>query len=429
MAALATLAAAAVLALGPLPVVDAPLPDGSAPRTPAAGLRAPERCEDSGGGPVPRVPDPAVVTMGLDAAHRIATGRGVRIAVIDTGIAPHPRLSGRVTGVGDYVRGGSGLEDCDGHGTAVAGLLAATPDAGDAFRGVAPDSSLLSIRQSSQEFRVPAPGGGDRGVGNTGTLADALVLAVRAGADVVNVSEAACVTPTDAEAAAPPLRAALRFAAERDVVVVAAAGNVGNGGCAEGQVALPGWLGEDVLTVGALDERGGPAPFGVRGPWVDVAAPGAGLTSLGVPVGFSREPLRGTSFATPFVAGTVALLMQRRPTASAREIVGTVVATARPVATAPGDAVGRGVVDPVAALTRGDAPEPPADTGAANAPADVPAPPRTETGTPTSRPTALLPGAPDDAEAPLSTGTAVAIVVACAGALPLAIRMMRRPRP
>ncbi|GEL22747.1 mycosin-4 [Pseudonocardia sulfidoxydans NBRC 16205] len=414
------LAVAVMLALGPLPAVDAPLPDGTAPRVPATGLQAPQACEDSGGAPGPRVPDTQVAALGLDAAHRLATGRGVRVAVIDTGIAPHPRLDGRVTGVGDYVRGGSGLEDCDGHGTAVAGLLAASPNADDGFRGVAPDATLLSIRQSSRRYTL---GGSSTGVGNVDTLADALVLAVRAGADVVNVSEAGCVTPAVAEDAAPPLRAALRFAADHDVVVVAAAGNVGGGGCLDGEVALPGWLGEDVLTVGALDARGGPAPFGVRGPWVDIAAPGAGLDTLGVPGGFTREPVRGTSFAAPFVAGTAALLTQQRPDASAREIVGTILATARPLPSATRDAVGSGVVDPVAALSLHPTTDAPAaGTGAAQ-PRPAHTPPTTQ-----GRPTAPLPGLGErvDVEPPLPPGVAVAIVVACVAALPLAVRALRR---
>ncbi|MGD9985603.1 type VII secretion-associated serine protease mycosin [Pseudonocardia sp.] len=413
---LASLAAAVVLALGPLPAVDDPLPEGTPPRVPVVGLQAPDACADTGGAPGPRAPAPQVAALGLDAAHRLATGRGVRIAVVDTGVAPHPRLGGRVTGVGDYVRGGSGLEDCDGHGTAVAGLLAGSPGGDDGFRGVAPDATLLSIRQSSQKFTLRSTGAG---VGDTATLADALVLAVRAGADVVNVSEAGCVTPAEAENAAPPLRAALRFAADHDVVVVAAAGNVGEGSCADGEVALPGWLGQDVLTVGALDARGVPALFGVRGPWVDIAAPGAGLAALGLPAGFTRVPVQGTSFATPFVAGTAALLVQQRPGASAREIVEVILSTARPLPGAPRDAVGRGVVDPVAALSR----HPSAGAGTAGTGPAV-APPTA----PAARPTAPLPGVGErvDVAPRLSPGATIVIVVACAAALPLAVRSLRR---
>ena len=76
--------------------------------------------ERAGPGPAER--------LRLPAAHAVATGRGQRIAVIDTGVAPHPRLAGRLTGLGDMLTGGDGLDDCDGHGTAVAGLIGAAPD-------------------------------------------------------------------------------------------------------------------------------------------------------------------------------------------------------------------------------------------------------------------------------------------------------------
>ena len=427
-----------VLAVGPLPAVEATLPPGSPPRVPVTGLQAPDACEDTGGAPGPRKLDPQLAALGLDAAHRFATGRGVRIAVIDTGIAPHPRLAGRVAGGGDYVRGGSGLEDCDGHGTAVAGLLAASAGADDGFRGVAPDAMLLSIRQSSRKFTLADS---PTGVGDTRTLADALVVAVRAGVDVVNVSEAACVTPAEAENAAAPLRTALRYASENDVVVVAAAGNVGEGACTDGQVALPGWLGEDVLTVGALDARGGPAPFGVRGPWVDVAAPGAGLTTLGAPAGFTRDPVRGTSFAAPLVAGTAALLTQQRPDASAREIVDTIVATARSLgmlllqiyearcASAESCTFIRTVLRGQQLQTM--LPKYLWGVVAEHKTGNFPPFISSDIGifTPAAgRPTAPLPGLGErvDVEPPLAPGAAVAIVVACAAALPLVVRSLRR---
>ncbi|MGH3950548.1 MAG: S8 family serine peptidase, partial [Pseudonocardiaceae bacterium] len=96
----------------------------------------------------------------LDEVHRYmesqygSIGAGIKVAVIDTGVTPHPFLDGRLEGGGDYVGGGDGLEDCDGHGTQVAGIIAANvTDPSAAFRGVAPDSRIVSIRQSSQVFR------------------------------------------------------------------------------------------------------------------------------------------------------------------------------------------------------------------------------------------------------------------------------------
>jgi membrane-anchored mycosin MYCP len=133
---------------------------------------------------------------------------------------------------------------------------------------------------------------------------------------------------------------------------VAAAGNVDSGGCAADRpdlVSLPGWE-DGVLTVGAVGPDDLPARFTVRGPWVDVAAPGTGVRSLTVDGG-TGPPLDGTSFAAPLVAGLAALIRERRPGLTAGEVVDRITGTARRPAAGRDDAVGSGVVDPVAALS------------------------------------------------------------------------------
>jgi membrane-anchored mycosin MYCP len=360
-------------------------PPAGRPPGRAAGLREPQRCTPPGADVVQAYnsEDSAQTRLQLAAAHRLATGRGQLVAVIDTGVAPHPLLGSRLRGGGDYLTGGDGLDDCDGHGTAVAGLLAAAPDPatrGSTPIGIAPQARLLAIRQSSPSYDVPAQDGGRRPAGDTETLAEAVVLAVRSGADVINVSEAVCLSPRRAASAGASLQAALRFAAEADVVVVAAAGNVGTGSCSDstrGQVALPGWFGADVLTVGAVDPDGTPAPFTMPGPWVDVAAPGTDLRSLAVGGG-TTGGLDGTSFATPWVAGLVALVRERFPELTASQVVDRILATARRTPDG-GDAVGHGVIDPIAALTALPArvapePDPAAPTVAATLPGTTPAP-------------------------------------------------------
>jgi len=285
----------------------------------------------------------------LPAAHALATGRGQRVAVIDTGVAPHPRLAGRLVGLGDYLGGGDGLDDCDGHGTAVAGLIAAAPDPGDDLVGVAPGARILALRQ----FSPSITGDTAHPAGDLPSLAAAVLRAVRAGATVVNISGAVCVPAGRAPTVGAPVRAALDAAVAADVVVVAAAGNTGGGACVADdpdQVALPGWFGDDLLTVGAVGPDDRPAAFTVPGPWVDVAAPGTGVRSLSVGGG-TGAPLDGTSFAAPYVAGLAALIRERRPELSAREVAERIVATARRPAGGRDDAVGSGVVDPVAALT------------------------------------------------------------------------------
>jgi membrane-anchored mycosin MYCP len=339
------------------PLVLVPPPAGRPPGA-AAGLRVPRRCTPSVADPAlaPSSPDhSAAARLRLGDLHRLATGRGQLIAVIDTGVAPHPLLGARLRGGGDYLTGGDGLEDCDGHGTAVAGLIAAAGAPGERSStpiGIAPQARLLAIRQSSPSYDVPASDGGWRPAGDTGTLAEAVVLAVRAGADVINISEAVCLPADRAAGAGAPLQAALRYAIDSDVVVVAAAGNVGSGSCTgddPGEVVLPGWYDPDVLTVGAVDSAGAAATFTLPGPWVDVAAPGTDLRSLAVGGG-TTGGLDGTSFATPWVAGLAALVRERYPELTAAEVADRILATARRTPDVRG-ALGHGVVDPLAALT------------------------------------------------------------------------------
>ena len=176
--------------------------------------------------------------------------------------------------MGDYLTGGTGLADCDGHGTAVAGILAASAVGRDdgGVEGMAPAAEVLAIRQSSPSFAVPGPDGTPRTAGDVRTLAEAIVLAVRSGATVINISEAVCLRARQAASQGAQVQAALRLAAGLDVVVVAAAGNAGVGSCATAgdepvdQVSLPGWYGADVLTVGAVGPDDAPAAFTVPGP-------------------------------------------------------------------------------------------------------------------------------------------------------------------
>jgi membrane-anchored mycosin MYCP len=292
-------------------------------------------------------------------------GRSVRIAVIDTGVSRHPLLAGRLIAGGDFVAGGNGLRDCDGHGTAVAGIAAATADPDSGFAGVAPAAEIISIRQSSPSFTVSEPGRQEQPAGNLRTLASAVLRAVDLGAGVINISEVACASPNAAGAA--ELQAAIHQAVQRKVVVVAAAGNTGSGQHGEcpsqpepGTVVYPAWYDDEVLAVAAIGPSGLPSPFNYPGPWVDVAAPGERLVSLAATgsgltdqlTGDPATPITGTSFAAPSVAGLAALIRARYPQLTAAQVVDRITATASQRAVGRSDTVGYGTVDPVAALTR-----------------------------------------------------------------------------
>jgi membrane-anchored mycosin MYCP len=363
----------------PPPVVDESLLPPPGPAAPPRPTKQWERCfvstvaaDADGVGPAQQLKN-----LDLQAVWRLTRGAGQTVAVIDTGVSRHRLLPHLVAG-GDYVFTGDGTDDCDGHGTIVAGIIGAVQDSatGDGFAGVAPDSTIIGIRQSSHKFG-PADQSGP-GFGDVNTLAMAVRTAADMGATVINVSTVACAaaaTTLDDRA----LGAALAYAVDvRNAVVVAAAGNVGGlGQCPDqnppadpahpGQpswdvnvIASPAWYDEYVLTVGSVDQQGAPSRFSLAGPWVDVAAPGEAVVSLDpdgegfvdtLPVFGSSMPIVGTSYAAPVVSGIAALVRSRSPQLTARQVMQRIKDTAhRP----PADwdpFVGYGIVDAVAAVS------------------------------------------------------------------------------
>ncbi len=337
----------------------------------------------------PAIPE-SMQSLDFEAAWRITRGAGQVVAVIDTGVSPHPRLPGLRPG-GDYVHTGDGLSDCDAHGTLVAGLIAATRQPGSGFAGGAPEAQILSIRQSSNAFqkeRRPDEEEEDTSVENAGgygnvmTMAAAVRTAADLGATVINISEVACV-PSGNGVADGPLGAAIDYATQvKDVVVVAAAGNTdgsGQGQCRSqnplpdpanpsadpwdriSTIATPAWFDDQVLTVGSVDPDGRPTQFTLGGPWVDVAAPGTSMTSLS-PTGPELTngtidgqgnviPIQGTSFSAPLVAAVAALVRAHRPDLNALQVIERIEATAHAPAEGWNPLIGHGVVDPLAAVT------------------------------------------------------------------------------
>ncbi|ORA14119.1 type VII secretion-associated serine protease mycosin [Mycobacterium arosiense] len=293
----------------------------------------------------------------LSAVWQLSRGTGQRVAVIDTGISRHRRLPDVVPG-GDYVSTGDGTQDCDAHGTLVAGIIAATADSNsDNFSGVAPDATLISIRQSSAKF-APASDRSRTGVGDVDTMAKAVRTAADLGASVINISSVAC-TPVASAPDDRALGAALAYAVDvKNAVVVAAAGNTGGAGQCPPQrgdatwqtltvTVSPAWYDDYVLTVGSVKAEGTPSSFTLAGPWVDVAAPGEAVTSLG------PEPVSGTSYAAPMVSGVAALIRARFPALSARQVMQRIKTTARHPPAGWDPLVGNGTVDPLAAVSAG----------------------------------------------------------------------------
>lgn len=265
---------------------------------------------------------------------RLATGAGVIVAVVDSGVdRRHPQLAGRVlAGIDLLDPDGDGGLDCVGHGTGVASIIAAVPRDGTSFRGLAPQARILPVRVSEQQV---VDGQGTGRAATPEDLGRAVRWAVDRGAAVVNLS---VVLYADH----PAVRTAVAYAVDRDVVVVAAAGNLtGDGGPLPYPAAYDG-----VLGVGAIGADGLRADFSHTGTHVDLVAPGVDV--LVANPGQGHRSIDGTSFAAPFVAATAALLRQYRPDLSAVEVTRRLVATADP---APGGGYGAGVLNPYRAVT------------------------------------------------------------------------------
>ncbi|MFD7734657.1 type VII secretion-associated serine protease mycosin [Kitasatospora phosalacinea] len=280
------------------------------------------------------------------------TGKDVLVAVIDTGVdANNPQLAGKVKPGRDFLGEhpgegqrpeGDSLTDKVGHGTKVAGIIAAAEKPGIGFVGLAKDAQILSIRQNDAE-----------GHGSVKTLADAITEAVHKGAKVINISQDVRVetSPSAAPAPdpqhpnfqdAPALENALNLAEEADVVVVASSGNDGG----EGPTYPAAY--DSVLAVGASDRNNERAAFSQYGDFVDVAAPGVDMLST-VP-GHGQCTDNGTSFSAPYVAGLAAILKGMHPTWKAQQIRTVIEQTAQRTEHGPNKYIGWGVVDPVKAV-------------------------------------------------------------------------------
>ncbi|MFF2023310.1 type VII secretion-associated serine protease mycosin [Streptomyces sp. NPDC058171] len=313
----------------------------------------------------------------LDELWDESTGKGVEVAVIDTGVdVKHPQLARAVDpskGLnslpaepeddnGDPVPRGKadGTGDTVGHGTRVAGLIAARPAKGTGFVGLAPDARIIPIHQNDAH-----------GNGTAASLATSIRHAIDEGADVINISQ----DTANAVESSPDLKQQINAALDAEIVVVASAGNDGLGGNVKNTypASEPG-----VLAVAASDRNNERAPFSQSGEFVGVAAPGVDMVST-VPGGGHCAD-NGTSFAAPYVAAVAALLRAKHPDWPARRIVAQIQQTAERSVAGHDRLVGWGVVDPVRALTEDDRPvdEPVADEGVNRA--EAPTAPRVDLG-------------------------------------------------
>jgi membrane-anchored mycosin MYCP len=260
-------------------------------------------------------------------------GQGVTVAVIDSGVDYNAQLAGRVTAI-DLTN--TGIQDCVLHGTGVAGIIAASNEeaAGSAFNpfvGVAPKADILSVKVINTDSTSVQ---GGQLTGDSATLSEGIRAAVNDGASVLSIS---IQTTNTTE-----LEQAVEFAEQRNVVVVAAAGN-DQPNSPIGPFYPASYPG--VISVGAVDDTGTLASFADPKTQESVTAPGVNVTSI-QPGGFSNQ-LNGTSFAAPFVSGVAALVRSYYPNMSAAEVVARIEETAD----GPVEPItGNGMVNPLQAV-------------------------------------------------------------------------------
>lgn len=249
-------------------------------------------------------------SLRLEGAHRWSTGKGVRVAVVDTGVdLDHPDLRGRIAVAQNFVDRGEQTFTTDVHGTAVSGLIAAAANNEVGIVGVAPGAEIWALKACWQH-----PPGSREAVCNSYTLAKAVDFAIVKDVHVLNFSLSG---PPD-----PLLSRLLRTALSRGVIVVAAEG-------ADAGRSFPASLEGVIGILGSDDLKGGlRAPAGAR-PRSTLAAPAVDILTT-VPHG-SYDFFSGSSLAAAQVSGLAALLLEKNPRLTPTQLAALIQKTARPI--------------------------------------------------------------------------------------------------
>ncbi|MER6052562.1 S8 family serine peptidase [Streptomyces sp. NPDC001793] len=273
-----------------------------------------------------------------DEVWKIATGKGVTVAVIDNGVqSQHPDLKGNVLPGKSFEDGGSAEpKDGDTHGTSMAANIAGHghgPGGESGVKGLAPDAKILPLRDDG---------------GRPDGLASSIRYAVDKGASVINISMTGKSSPGESEA--------ISYAVKHNVLVFAGAGNDGKGGADAIQYPAhyPG-----VVAVGGVQNLGGGEIWSGSnyGPQVMLTGPAVDIVSAGDSGTSKYQKDTGTSDATSFASATAALLREKFPDLSAGQILNRMVKSAGLPPSAqglqlPDQHYGYGFIKPLAALTR-----------------------------------------------------------------------------
>ncbi|HLZ38410.1 MAG TPA: S8 family serine peptidase [Mycobacteriales bacterium] len=317
------------------------------------------------------------VQWALDRLHAeqtwaLRTAAGRTVAVVDTGVANPPDLAVRLLPGIDLLDGSEGRFDPNGHGTHVAGIVAAVAGNALGVAGLSGGAQVLPVRVLDAD-----------GYGWGSDIADGIVWAVNHGASVVNLSLGGSYPD-------PFIESAGRYATDAGVVVVAAAGNErADGNPVTYPAAFPG-----VVAVAASDPDDRSAPWSETGSYVSVTAPGVGIVSTYNDGGYANGS--GTSMAAPYAAAEAALVQAANPGLDRAGVVATMMSTAVDLGpTGHDDEFGTGLIDPLAAV-RAALPSPPA-----------PAPPPPPPPAPVATRTTLS----SSARAPVRAGSTVVLTI------------------
>ncbi len=252
--------------------------------------------------------------VGARQSWAIATGRGVTVAVIDSGVdLTHPDLRANLRSDGyNFGDGNATPQDVLGHGTVVAGIVAAQRANSLAGSGLAPDARVLPIKVSSSQNEADF---------TAAAVQQAIDYAIGKGVQVINLSLS--FSPGEEP---QTVKDALERAFAAGIVVVAASGNNGPA------VYFPGTY-PGVITVAGTKADGSIADFSNLGPEVALAAPGAGIlsTMLGGGIGLFNNRGNGTSFAAPAVSAALALLLQADPRLSRPQLLDLLQQNGKPL--------------------------------------------------------------------------------------------------
>jgi len=253
--------------------------------------------EDSKVTAIMDVQDWGITKIGADKSLTSGlTGTGVKIAVIDTGAdLNHPDLTSAIAGGYSAVDYTTSYQDDNGHGTHVAGIIGARNN-GTGIVGTAPDASIYAVKALD-----------NNGSGYNSDVIEGINWAIQNRMDIISMSLGSSQGST-------ALQNACNTAYNKGVLLVAAAGNTGTASAKATQdtIGYPARYTTSVISVGAVDPNNARAYFSSTGKELEVVAPGVNIQSDYLNGQYAT--MSGTSMATPYVAGDLALLKQANPT-------------------------------------------------------------------------------------------------------------------